>query len=58
MSGLPELTTNSAFKELIQYQGRGFASPGGVGETSPTLLVRDRFFGGLLRFDAKIGGNR
>src|ERR1035437_9008231 len=29
VSGLPELTTNSAFKELIQYLGRGFASPGG-----------------------------
>src|ERR1039458_6246675 len=27
VSGLPELTTNSAFKELIQYLGRGFAPP-------------------------------
>src|ERR1035437_3637988 len=35
VSGLPELTTNSAFKELIQYLGRGFASPGGVGRASP-----------------------
>src|ERR1035438_5438092 len=35
VSGLPELTTDSAFKELIQSLGRGFASPGGVGRASP-----------------------
>jgi hypothetical protein len=58
VSGLPELTTNSAFKELIQYQGRGFASPGGVGGASPTLLVCDRLFGGLLRFHVQIRRNR
>jgi hypothetical protein len=31
VSGLPELTTNSAFKELIRYQwGEALASPDGA----------------------------
>src|SRR5665811_116302 len=39
VSGLPELTTNSAFKELIPYLGNGLSSP---------YLMCNRLFGRLL----------
>src|SRR5271169_5493132 len=58
VSGLPELTTNSAFKELIQYQwGEASASPGGAGALRPCLMCNS-LFGGLLRFHVQVGRNR